>query len=87
MADEAGLPWVNYDEAMACVRQIQDPALEQFVMRAVTLVVTEFQQERYPRAPLDMIYFVGILRKMFEQREELARILAGEDLRWWGNEK
>lgn len=80
-------PWVNYDEAMSRVRACKDAALEQFIMRGVTIVVTDFQRGHHPDAPLDMLYIVELLTKMFEQREALTRILGGEDLRWWGDDK
>jgi len=87
MANDTQLPWINHDEAMSRVRECKDAALEQFIMLGITVVATDFQQGRHPAAPLDMLYLVGVLERMFQQRESLARILGGEDLRWWGDEK
>ncbi|HVJ27390.1 MAG TPA: hypothetical protein VM493_07585 [Vicinamibacterales bacterium] len=80
------VPWVHYDEAMSLIRTFNDPALEQFVMRAVTIVVQNYSKGVAPSAPLDMVYFVNTLVELFGQRRALARILAGEDLRWWGDD-
>ena len=76
-------PWLNYDEAMALVRQLGDPALEQFVMRAVTVAVQRAMTNKSPAAPFDMLFFVETMVTLFEQRESLVRVLQGEDLRWW----
>ncbi len=87
MTDDTDLPWVNYEAAMKRVNACEDAALEQFIMRGVTIVVTDFQRGHYPDAPLDMLFIVELLTKMFEQRETLMRILSGDDLRWWGGDK
>ena len=87
MTDAGRLNWINYDEAMDRVRGFGDPAREQFVMRAVTLVVLDAQQGNGPAVPLDMLYFVDVQSRLFEQRDSLIRVLQGEDLRWWGDDK
>jgi hypothetical protein len=76
-------PWLRYDEAMERVRGYVDPALEQFVMRGVTLVIQDYGHGRAPCERLDMLYFVTVLEQLFAQRDALARIFAGEDLRAW----
>lgn len=80
---EQMLPWVNYNEAMERVRRIDDMAEEQFVMRAVTLVVQRFSSGTFPTARFDMLYFVDVMSELFQQKAALAQILAGEDLRWF----
>lgn len=85
MRETDGPAWVNYDEAMARVRSYDDPALRQFVMHAVTIVLTDAQKGSEPRSPLDMLYFVDVQTRLFAQKESLLRILAGEDLGWWGD--
>jgi|GEM_PF-3961102 len=84
--NQESLPWVNYDEAMARVRELGDASLEQFVMRAVTLVVQRFAAGQLPQERFDMLYFVGVMVDLYEQRDALARIFKGEDLRWFGDE-
>jgi hypothetical protein len=81
--EQQDLPWVHYDEAMARVRGLGDVALEQFVMRAVTIVVQRFAAGRTPEGRFDMLYFVEVMIDLYEQRDALARILKGEDLRWF----
>lgn len=76
-------PWINYDEAMALVRQLGDPALEQLVMRTVTVAVQRAMNNEGPAAPFDMLFLVKTMISLFEQRESLIRVLQGEDLRWW----
>lgn len=76
------MPWTNYDDAMARIRGYEGPALEQFVMRGITIVVQNFSNANYPAEKLDMLYLVMILEQLFGQRESLKRILDGEDLRW-----
>jgi hypothetical protein len=84
--NQDSLPWVNYDEAMARVRELGDVALEQFVMRAVTVVVQRFGAGWLPAGKFDMLYFVGIMVDLYAQRDNLARIFKGEDLRWFVDE-
>jgi hypothetical protein len=79
----APTPWINYDEAMALVRQLGDPALEQFVMRAVTVAIQRAMKSEGPAAPFDMLFLVETMVSLFEQRESLIRVLQGEDLRLW----
>jgi hypothetical protein len=83
--DQSSMPWVNYDEAMARVREIGDASLEQFVMRALTLVVKRFAAGRLPDGKLDMLYFVEVMIELFEQKDDLVRVLNGEDMRWFGD--
>lgn len=80
-------PWVNYDAAMAAVRQMQDPSLQQFVMRAVTATSARVLKGEGPAAPFDLLFFVETMTTLFEQRQSLLRILAGEDLRWWPDDQ
>jgi hypothetical protein len=84
--NQESLPWVNYDEAMARVRELGDASVEQFVMRAVTLVVQRFAAGKRPAASLDMLYFVAVMVELYDQRDALTRIFNGEDLRWFGDE-
>jgi hypothetical protein len=79
------MPWVNYDEALARVRAVGDTSLEQFVMRAVTLVVRRFEAGAFPDGKLDMLYFVEIMIDLYQQKDALVRVLNGEDLRWFGD--
>jgi hypothetical protein len=79
------LPWVNYDEAMVRVREFGDAALEQFVMRAVTLVVQRFAAGRFPGGTFDMLYFVEVMVELYQQKDALLRVFNGEDLRWFGD--
>lgn len=79
------MPWVNYDEALARVRAVGDTSLEQFVMRAVTLVVRRFEGGAFPDGKLDMLYFVEIMIDLYQQKDALIRVLNGEDLRWFGD--
>lgn len=84
--NEESPPWVNYDEAMTRVRELGDASREQFVMRAVTLVVQRFVSGTVPKSKVDMLYFVGVILDLYEQRDALTRIFNGEDLRSFGDE-
>jgi hypothetical protein len=76
-------PWLNYEAAMALVREFKNPALEQFVMRAVTAATLRCANGEPPAAPFDMLFLVKTMAALFEQRKNLVRVLSGEDLRWW----
>ena len=81
------LPWVNYEKAMERVGTLDDVAAEQFVMRAVTLVINSYSAGAVPDTKLDMLFFVDRMIELFRQRDALVRIFAGEDLRWWEDDK
>jgi hypothetical protein len=76
-------PWINHDAALSQVRAIGDPIAEQFVMRAVMLVVNANSAGKVPDEKFDMLFFVERMVEFFGQKDALSRILAGEDLRWW----
>jgi len=78
--------WSSYEEAMALVRTITDLAERQFVMRAVTAALSCRAAGHAPARPFDLLFFVETMRALFAQRENLQRVLAGEDLRWWTDE-
>jgi hypothetical protein len=80
-------PWANYDAAMAAVRKMHDPSLQQFVMRAVTATSARLLKGAAPVAPFDLLFFVETMAALFDQRESLQRVLAGEDLRGWPDEE
>jgi hypothetical protein len=80
------MPWVNYEDAMTRVRAYSDLALEQFVMRAVNIVVQRFAEQRFPAEKLDMLYFVEVQEQLYEQKAALIRVLNGEDLSWFGQD-
>jgi hypothetical protein len=76
-------PWINYEAAMALVRQFKDPTLKQFVMFAVTAAIMRYVNGEAPAAPFDMLFLVKTMVALFQQRQNLIRVLSGEDLRWW----
>ena len=79
------MPWVNYDEALARVRELGDASLERFVMRAVAVVVQRFAAGTIPDGKFDMLYLVEIMIELYQQKDALVRVLNGEDLRWFGD--
>jgi hypothetical protein len=79
--------WLNYDEAMVFVQQFEDASLEQFVMRGVTAATLRCAEVEPPAAPFDMLFFVKTMVTLYEQKENLIRVLSGEDLRWWSDEE
>lgn len=76
-------PWINYEAALALVREFKNPSLEQFVMRAVTAATMRYANGEPPAAPFDMLFLVKTMEALFAQRQNLVRVLSGEDLRWW----
>lgn len=77
------LEWLNYDAAMARARSYGDLAKEQFVMRAVTAVLTRAMRGDEPSGPFDLLFYVQTLEDVYAQRDAIAKLFAGEDLRWW----
>ena len=80
-------PWLNYERAMALVRGFNDVAREQFVMQGVTAATLRCAHGDPPSAPFDLLFLVQTLSAMYEQRATLVRMLSGEDLRWWPQDK
>ena len=81
---EQELPWVNYEEALARIKALDDPLVEQFVMRGVTVVVQRFSSGNFPAEKLDLLYLAEVLIELFGQKEELVRLFSGKDTSWFG---
>ena len=75
--------WANHDSAMEVVRGLSDLAEKQFLMRAVTAAISRLAAGQAPTSPFDLLFFVRTMRELFAQKENLLRVFAGEDLRWW----
>ena len=76
--------WVNYEAGVELAQSFEDIGLSQFVMRAVTLTMNHYLSGKPPPvAPLDLRFFVQMMAALYEQRNALARIFEGEDLRAW----
>lgn len=80
------LPFVRYEEAMAKVRSFSDPAREQFVMRGITIMINDYGEGAVAESPVDVLYLVDLLSKLFDERDVLLRIFSGEDLRGFDEE-
>ncbi|RKH06293.1 hypothetical protein D7V97_22755 [Corallococcus sp. CA053C] len=80
--------WVNYEAGMELAQSFAgDIGLSQFVMRAVTLTMNHCLSGKPPPAtPLDLRFFVQMMAALYEQRNALARIFEGEDLRAWADD-
>lgn len=76
-------PFVRYEEAMAKVSSFADLAREQFVMRGITIMINDHGEGAKAESPVDVLYLVELLSKLFDERDVLMRIFAGEDLRWF----
>lgn len=81
---EQELRWINYEEALERVKALDDPLLEQFVMRGITVVVQRFSSGRFPEEKLDLLYFAEVLIELFGQKEELVGLFSGKDTSWFG---
>lgn len=73
---------------MAFVKALpkSDLSLRQFVLRAVTAAQMRADRGEHPQESFDLLFFVKTMVDLFEQRANLARIIAGEDLRWWSDD-
>lgn len=63
-----------------------DLALRQFLARAMMSARMRAAAGDSPGEPFDLLFFVKTMVDLFEQRANLARIIAGEDLRWWSDD-
>lgn len=80
--------WRNYDEAMTKARGLTDPVERQFVMMALTAAIERAADpQTAPDEPLDLVFLVDVMRELCGRRQALARVLAGEDLRWWPDDE
>jgi hypothetical protein len=75
--------WKNYEEAWTLAKETSDLREKQFLLRALTAAVTKAVERGPPDHPFDLLYFVRTMQVLLEQKENLVRVLQGEDLRWW----
>jgi hypothetical protein len=70
---------LRHDAANELISSIEDPITQRLMNNAMFhFLRTYYQEKRYPAADFDMLYFVQLLRDIFEEHEVLQRILAGE---------
>jgi hypothetical protein len=64
------------------LRSAEDPALNQFLNRALFHVIKRFPDaDTAPIADFDLLFFIDTMAEFFSNRDVLRRILDGEDLR------
>ena len=73
------------EDAFKIAYAIEDLGERQFALRALTIASLNQYDEKGPSFPFDMMYFLRVIRLLYEQKTELQRVLAGEDLRWWAD--
>ncbi len=77
----------NYEAAMSFIQSEKDLGRQQFMARAVTVLLRRSAEIGPPNGELDMLFFVQTISDLCDQKENLIRVLSGEDLRWWSEEK
>ncbi|MCP9463224.1 MAG: hypothetical protein NNA25_00315 [Nitrospira sp.] len=76
----------NYDAAMALILSEKDLSRKQFMARALTAFVRKASETGSRCGELDILFFVQAISDLYEQKENLIRVLSGEDLSWWREE-
>jgi hypothetical protein len=74
---------INYDKARELVKSEKDIGLQQFMARALTIAVRRSVEIRTTEEEFDMLVLIGIIKDLYRQKENLVKVLSGEDLRWW----
>jgi hypothetical protein len=87
MTQKRDEPRANYDDAMSLVRTMKDPPRRLFVMAGVTTASMLCLHGDKPLAPFDMLFLVKTMKALFERRQHLTRVLAGEDIGWWADDE
>ena len=80
---------LHCDEALRFIAQVEDPVTRNLLnMAFVRFVQRSLLEDREsPRADVDMLYLVKVLKDFFSEHEVLARTLAGERVgAWFGDE-
>ena len=77
------VPLLNWASALERATALQDLAERQFVMIAAATVMQRMSNQKFPEAPVDMEYFIDLMSDLFEQKQTIARVIAGEDVRWF----
>lgn len=73
----------NHDAAMEVVKSTEDIALRQLMARATTAALRRAAESGAPEGEFDMLFFVRTIADLYQQKENLLKVLSGEDLRWW----
>lgn len=82
---------VNTDKAYEYSQTITDPVVKQLVEFAHGLAMMQFvklpgmsdeeYQEQLPEKPLDMLFYIKLMEKLFSQKENVRLGLAGENIK------
>lgn len=77
---------LNDDAAFAKARSIDDLGRKQFILQCLMTVVRRVIRGEIPDSPVDMTFLLECASDLYDERQVLARIFDGEDLRWWPDE-
>ncbi len=82
---------VNTDKAYEFSRAITDPVVKQLVEFAHGLAMMQFvklpemsdgeYRQQLPETPVDMLFYVKLMEKLFAQKESIHLGLAGENIK------
>ncbi|GIK62811.1 MAG: hypothetical protein BroJett018_06050 [Chloroflexota bacterium] len=82
---------VNTDKAYEYSQTITGPVVKQLVEFAHGLAMMQFvklpgmsdeeYQEQLPEKPLDMLFYIKLMEKLFSQKENVRLGLAGENIK------
>ena len=78
---------LRQDEAMVCLRSVDDLVINQ-LMNIALYTVTKWHVtgEKSPVTDFDLCFFMEVVKEVFSDKGTLLRILNGEDLRLWSEE-
>lgn len=83
-------PWLQTEKIQGLIDGYEDERLRAFLALGVTTILTKRGLEgSTPCAPFDMVFFVEVLRSMFERRDVLENALSGDlkEQSWWDEDK
>jgi hypothetical protein len=86
MADDIKI--LRHDEANEIIAAESDPITKHLITNAMYHFLKRYYQEKqYPVCDFDMYYFVALLHEIFSEHDVLRRILAGEKVGSFGDDR
>jgi hypothetical protein len=78
---------LNQGAAFTAAHALDGLGRKQFVLHCLMSAVRRIIAGDIPESPVDMPLLIGCASDLYDRREALARIFAGEDLRWWPDDE
>ncbi len=76
--------WLHWEEAKEFLDSIDDQTTKRLMHLAHFPVLKRMMRKESPSASFDVRFYLEIVHEFCSDQESIRRVLAGEDLSWFG---